>query len=194
MNVPTYILQRWPYGYVICGIGRPSLSLSALVEATKLVSRSPVSDKGICRHLRVTVKVPNAVATAMTVDDSVKWRAEIAKELTAVADPQARWWLGFDVGTSSAAMFAVLSTRHFVQDAKDFGRASTPLNAANFGKCSRLLAAMPEWRSRLGEVAAAYPAGAWPRIIARWAELEAATATPVQQTAILVECDKEARP
>jgi len=52
----------------------------------------------------------------------------------------------------------------------DYDCAGVPCDIADFGRCVRLLRAMPEFRSRLPEVAKKYPR--WLPFIERWDYLE----------------------
>lgn len=78
----------------------------------------------------------------------------------------AAWLDGPDTGTSSKTIFAVMTGRVL---SNDF-RPATPRDPADFGRCHRLLALFPEWRTRLGEVAAKHPE--WAPLVAVWPELE----------------------
>ena len=49
---------------------------------------------------------------------------------------------------------------------------SYPHDPADLGRCLRLLEAVPEWRSRLGEMAEC--STVWARLVARWEEMEVA--------------------
>ena len=48
---------------------------------------------------------------------------------------------------------------------------SPPADPDDFGRCYRLLALIPEWRPRLGEVSALFRK--WKPLVDHWAELEA---------------------
>lgn len=87
-----------------------------------------------------------------------------------IADRAVRWIVGGDSGVSSRAIWA-----HMVgqKPSENWGglAASAPADADDFGRCSRLLALMPAWRSRVGEMAAYGPE--WRALAAAWGELEA---------------------
>jgi hypothetical protein len=84
-------------------------------------------------------------------------------------DPLLAWFYGPDIGTSSLTIFHVLTGfKHLTNG--DF-RADVPLDPADFGRCLTLLSIVPEWRSRLAEVAARYPA--WLRVVEAWDKWEA---------------------
>lgn len=74
------------------------------------------------------------------------------------------WMMGRDTGTSSKAIMS-----------KMFGGAppwdTYPSDSADLGRCLRLLIAIPEWRSRIGEMSDV--GHVWTALIARWGDLEA---------------------
>lgn len=76
-----------------------------------------------------------------------------------------REWLdGYDTGISSKAICRTLLGLP-VED------PTPPRDPADFGRCYRLLKLFPDWRARLAEVAKAFPASAWPALVACWDEL-----------------------
>jgi hypothetical protein len=74
------------------------------------------------------------------------------------------WILSGDTGTSSKTIWAVM-----MQSKID--RPDIPYDPADFGRCYRLLAAIPAWRARLNEVSTRFKA--WKPFIERWDELTA---------------------
>jgi hypothetical protein len=73
-------------------------------------------------------------------------------------------WLGrHDTGTSSLTIFSVLAGRPDVLAGR---RGDIPYDPSDFGRCYRLLKIAPEWRARLGEVAAVYPK--WAPFVRAW--------------------------
>jgi uncharacterized C2H2 Zn-finger protein len=87
--------------------------------------------------------------------------------MTRTHDPEA-WLRGPDTGTSSITIWSVMMDRPSVIRAR--GGASIPWDPDDFGRCHRLMKLFPEWRTRLPEVALAYPE--WAGLVANWAELE----------------------
>ena len=72
------------------------------------------------------------------------------------------WIVSGDRGMSSETIWAVMmGTRP--------ERPSTPWDPDDFGRCHRLLMAIPEWRERLPEVAAVYPE--WTALVEHWDEM-----------------------
>ncbi len=79
----------------------------------------------------------------------------------------AAWLLSGDTGTSSETICAAMLGIEI-----DRGHRSlpdVPRDMGDFGRCHRLLAAFPEWRSRLSEVAIQH--AQWRRLVAAWDEL-----------------------
>jgi hypothetical protein len=84
-------------------------------------------------------------------------------------------WLreSFDCGISSKTMLRCLDRCAFLRAGLDFDldHAGVPQDPDDFGRCSRLLALIPEFRPRLAEVAVALPQ--WSALVEVWDELEA---------------------
>jgi len=76
------------------------------------------------------------------------------------------WFRGRDVGTSSYAIFFVMTGTM-----SPHGRYAAPLDPNDFGRCYRLLKLFPEWRPRLAEVARLFPK--WGPMVERWDEMTA---------------------
>ena len=180
---PLYSIERMPLGWLVCGqSGQSGIPISALNECLPAFPKDGVIDPGIVHHFRQTGK-DNARLCIVTKENGVLWRQEIEASL-ANCEPEKRWWFGTDVGRSSAAIFAVFcKSFSFRVEALDYGKGSTPQDAADFGRCRWLLDRFPEWRAKLSRVAEAYPDTAWPKIISHWPELE--STTPEQQNKIL---------
>ena len=177
-----YSIERWPHGWVICYNGiAPGIPISALSESLKLFPKASGIDTAIGHHLRA-IGFHTASMVIATNSESAKWRAEIEADIAGMP-PQERWWKGLNVGTSSAAMFAVFADPPWNFHAKEMGQESTPHDAGDFRRCVNLISEFPEWRQRLHLVAQQYPAGKWPAIIEKWDELE--TAAPEKQTEML---------
>lgn len=172
MTSPLYTIERWPHGWTISSVPEESgVPINALDECLKLFPKNSVVDTGIAGHLRRGRGMSVVFAIGL-VNDLSDWRREITASL-AGQPREIRWWRGLDVGTSSASIFGVFSNFNRIS-ARELGRGSVPLHADDFGRCKRLLDLFPEWRADLGRVAEAYPDTLWPRLIPRWAELEAA--------------------
>ena len=71
------------------------------------------------------------------------------------------WRQGRDTGASSIALWGVL-----MGTTSD---GSTPWDVDDFGRCERLLKAVPEWRARLPEMAARFPI--WTGLVREWPRL-----------------------
>lgn len=79
-----------------------------------------------------------------------------------MANPM-EWITGNDTGMSSETIWAVMM-------GVEPSHPSVPLDAADFGRCSRLLMQFPAWRKRLGELGEKYTE--WKPLVDNWAELE----------------------
>lgn len=184
MRQPRYIVERWPYGWLICSPDPAvrGIPMEAIAECTKLFTKKCVLDCGIAHHLEQTIR-PGVVVCVVTPADGSKWRAEIEASI-AHLPPEERWWKGLSVGSSSTALFAVMATHpHLKSAAKEKSKGSTPLDSDDFGRCLNLVNLFPGWIDRLPEVAAAYPDTKWPQIVQMWPELAKSTAP--EQTAAL---------
>lgn len=82
------------------------------------------------------------------------------------------WIVGSDSGLSSKAIWA-----HMMGTMPSRDGWSHPHDPADFGRCARLLNLMPEWRSRLAEMADRSPA--WRALVASWSEIEASMSEEV---------------
>lgn len=74
-----------------------------------------------------------------------------------------RWAVGGDTGTSSKAIFAVM-TGNPPKDGYCY-----PHDGDDLGRCLRLLTLIPEWRARLVEMRSVGPE--WSALVDRWDEL-----------------------
>lgn len=83
------------------------------------------------------------------------------------------WIVGGDTGTSSKTIWSVM-----MGVKPDY--ASVPLDPDDFGRCYRLLARVPMWRVRLGEVAAKY--AEWKPLVEAWDELTALYEEAIEST------------
>ncbi len=79
----------------------------------------------------------------------------------------AEWLANGDVGSSSKAMMLYLSSG--VVAGGSWG-PSTPSDCGDLLRCLRLLDKIPEWKSRVGDMANA--GGEWPTYVKHWAEME----------------------
>lgn len=174
---PLYTIERWPHGWLLCGKG--GIPATAVGESMKLFPNASVIDCGISHHFRACGNL-NVAMCIVTPAHAKLWRDEISASI-ANLPPEERWWKGLDVGASAAAIFAVFCHANFRFAAHELGQESVPRDAADFGRCKRLMAEFPEWRPQLARVATAYSTTKWRAIVAHWAELEKATDTEVNQ-------------
>jgi len=179
---PLYTIERWPHGWTLSG-ERHAIPITDLNEALPLFPKGAVMDGGIAHHLRLCghPKVCQAIATPKDAD---KWRKEIHDRLLLFL-PEERWWYGTDTGTSSAAIFSVFCKPQMSREARDYSRSNTPQDAADLGRCTKMLALFPQWEEHLHKVAETFPNTAWPEIIRQWEKLT--KASPEAQTKLLRE-------
>jgi len=181
---PRYTIERWPHGWTMSAVpGTPGIPLDALNECLGLFGKKADIDIGLTTAL-LRNGHPSVVFAIGTPAGLSAWRAEITASLAHLA-PEARWWRGVDTGKSSAAIFAAFAENpHLSDDACRHSQGATPADAADFGRCKRLLDLFPAWRARLPELAALYPGTAWPRLVPIWPQLEAAATSAEIQTLI----------
>lgn len=172
---PRYSVERWPHGWLICGApGTTGVPMEGLGEISRLFPKSAIMDSGIPHHFHA-IERPEVVFCVALPADAAKWRVEIDKEIASLP-PQARWWRGLDVGMSAAALFGVFCDPEFRHYACAMGNGSVPRDAADLGRCLRLLKLFPAWRQDMQRVAAAYPDTRWPELVEKWSLLESADA------------------
>lgn len=183
-----YEIERHAHGWLICAPpGQDGIPMGALGECLPMFDKNAVINSGIAHHFNTSGYNKTVVLAVAIPKESAAWEKEIADELKDF-DPEDRWWRGTDVGKSSATIFAELcNDGHLGREADEFAQGATPRDASDFGRCWRLLAAMPGWRERLEEVAEKHRDTAWPEIVVRWGELELANAE--EQSGILRECN-----
>jgi hypothetical protein len=126
------------------------------VERMAKAARFDQIDVGLGQALVATMVITNAKGSATL-------RAEV-ESANAGKSAEDAWICGCDTGISSRTIFAVM--RGTEPDSAD-----VPHDADDFGRCYRLLKAVPAWRPRLGEVAAKYPK--WAGLVEHWDELTA---------------------
>ena len=76
-----------------------------------------------------------------------------------------KWIRSGDTGTSSKTIWYVMMGLPWA----DSWGPSPPWDPDDFGRCYRLLVEFPQWRERLGEVAARYRS--WGPLVREWARL-----------------------
>ncbi len=76
------------------------------------------------------------------------------------------WLLSSDTGASSKSL-----ARHMLGTKHEGGYVSAPWDGDDLGRCLRLLAKIPEWEARIGEMAAL--SHMWAALVPHWAELKA---------------------
>lgn len=151
----TFTVEVYPHGIGIRG-PLPASMLEALSAMAKPYDYDLI-DTGVGGALGLTFFLTNKAGGAAM-------RAAIA-ERNAGKAPLEAWLAGADRGISSNTIVQALTGRVLLTD---FG-PDVPHDAGDFGRCRRLLEAVPEFRPRLAEVAALYPA--WGPFVEAWDEL-----------------------
>jgi hypothetical protein len=156
----AYSIEEHEHGVVLRG-EIPVGDFAALGKAWKkrrLVEIAP----GVASALGATMAVTTKGGTKA-------WENALSGKARAKAagDAELEWLLGPDTGTSSLTIFSVLSARHRHRArSRRFFVPSVPLDPDDFGRCHRLLEAIPEWQSRLDRVADRYPE--WRPMVREW--------------------------
>lgn len=78
-----------------------------------------------------------------------------------------KWILGHNVGTSSKTIWAVMMGA--VTGREPWHQYDVPHDPDDFNRCYRLLVFIPEWKSRLPEVASIFPK--WIGFVREWTKL-----------------------
>lgn len=81
------------------------------------------------------------------------------------------WLMSGNTGVSSLSIFYVMTGVITTPTACTDGNFDIPNDTADFGRCYRLLKAIPEWKEQLHKIAVMLPK--WTPLIKHWAELEA---------------------
>lgn len=169
-----YIVERWPYGWLICspapGQGVP---FSALAELMPVLGKNAIIDSAITHHF-IRYRSKHAVMCAGEEHNLKLWMQEIEQQISHLP-PETQWWVGLEVGLSSAAIFSVLASDESQKaEAQEYSNGCTPRDADDFSRCQKLLQTFPDWKGQLNKVAEAFPESAWPKIIAEWDTIGAA--------------------
>lgn len=107
-----------------------------------------------------------------SAEDAEAWADQLrsAAKTAYPNDRELEWIYGVDTGTSSLAIFSVLSSHGHLAQLKRDQLGDPPRDPSDFGRCHRLLEHIPEWRPRLAEVAERFPI--WRGLVENWSELE----------------------
>lgn len=108
----------------------------------------------------------DAIAVFTSLKGSQAMRAAIDEANKDLPQP-ARWFAGYDTGNSSLTIADCFC--NIPGGSMDLNK-SLPRDADDFGRCVRLLDAMPKWRARLSHVAKTSPE--WEPLINEWEQLE----------------------
>jgi hypothetical protein len=172
-EIDGYRIVRYPHGQAVFG-PVPAGDVEGLVAMFTAAGLN-IWDVAVASFLEATI-------CATTPEGSAAWRADIEEQARrdAGGDRELEWLLGWDKGFSSMSLLALLGeSDRATEDAArrlryaDGGQTwrQPPLDAEDFGRCSRLLDRFPPRRSRLWRVGQVNDA--WCRVVVIWFELEA---------------------
>ena len=99
----------------------------------------------------------------------IQRRAELKDKVsgTDVTSRALEWLFSEDTGVSSKTLAAVMLN----VPAAAIDYPGVPVDGDDLGRCFRLLEKIPEWKSRLDEVADAFPS--WEPLVESWSQLQA---------------------
>jgi len=172
-----YCIERWELGWVVCSpMGLHGVPMTAMQEVMGLLGKSAkgaILDPGIVHHLIVSFKSPKAIMAICSPKASQAWRESIKRE-NKIYSLERQWWLGCDVGTSSASIFRVLTNDTHLKTgiAVKFPKPDVPRDSDDLTRCINLVNTM-QWRDCLYRVEDAYPELPWGEIIIKWDDLVA---------------------
>ncbi len=165
---PEYIIERHKHGWLIrAADGMTGVPFNALSEATKLFPKKAVIHLGIAHHFGAVFAVGTKTGCAAWVEEIEAAIAGLPAEL--------RWFRGTDTGLSAMTIYAALARRDSGSTADALTQVRdgyVPADVSDFGRCKRLLQRFPEWRSKLGQVAEAFPKSKWRALVGHWDKLE----------------------
>lgn len=165
MKPPRYLIHVYDHGFALAAApGERGIPTDALTQALPLFPKDAVMDAGLAHALDVILVIGSPKKLDL-------WREEVQARLDATyTDPLDRWCHGLDTGASS---WAIVSAITFKRPRCREPRGDTPQDADDFGRCHRLLQAVPQLRTYLPTVATRWPDSPWPRLVAHWDELTA---------------------
>lgn len=166
METETRIIETHPFALVVKGDPLPIDEFGYFVERAEGLGFD-LLDAGAATALKALV-----VATSADRQPELRRHCEEQAAAEAGGDKLLNWLAGPDTGTSSRTIAAALATPHLRTHHRLHLRhgENPPWDPDDFGRCYRLLELFPEWRGRLGVVAAADPR--WQGLVDHWGELE----------------------
>lgn len=150
-----------------CRLITGALPLNAFSMLSKDLPKESVVDPHAARILGVSFAFGPAAALAQMIADPEvldQARKRVAAESDRLGlSPDAREWLATGrQGTSSMTIFSRMT-------GKTVGEEDHPHDTGDFGRCRRLLEAVPEFRARLHEMASV--SLVWAELVECWDEL-----------------------
>lgn len=140
------------------------LPVMKMAEVVKKAPKGAVLDPGIASALGASLAAGLPADVEALAEEIRRGLKEAPPHIPGLAPAVAAWLRGPDTGLSSMAMLSKL-TGVETRDKK-----AIPRDSSDFGRCLGLLAAAPEFRDRMNEVATISPE--WSAVVEHWAELE----------------------
>jgi hypothetical protein len=167
-----YSIEENAHGWLVTGDGWPLEALGRFPTGCRWCV-------GLAASLKRCLDVPVIAAIARDEEAALAWEAEHQAWLDSeIRCPHERWWKGMDAGLSSRAIFAAIwAERRDLHERSGLpafleSDGHVPLDAADLGRCVRMLDLFPSWREQLGLVSQRFPR--WSGYVGRWGEVEAA--------------------
>jgi len=129
-------------------------------------------DSAIPRQINAVIEAANLIVDAYARD-------------SVMASPNmgySAWLASDDTGMSSLFMASTLNGGTGAQ-------LAVPLDADDFGRCVRMLDAVPSFRERIGRLRSEGPV--WERLVDRWNEIEAAYRRSPQEADVMIKAIHE---
>lgn len=172
-----YTIEREKHGWIVTGHGGiPVLAMAEINTAFRALCppRGGLVAHGVSHHLRHNGLPDTVLVIVPDREAMVAWEAEIEATL-ARRPPAERWWLGTDVGLSSAWLFSRLAEPGSGPQryAADFaGRGAFPMDWDDFHRCVRMVDAIGAGhRLAALEVDPSVPRR-WRQLLAEWPTLK----------------------
>lgn len=126
------------------------------VKLIKVITETP--EKDYVLHYP-TPKAAGKTTAYRVAMEYIKQRGLKPMPTGSITERALRWSLSDDTGTSSQTLCAFMLGMNETNGARGWGASYPPSDAADRGRCIRLLKHIPEWIDRLPEIAEANPGG-----------------------------------
>lgn len=164
---PDWTVEVHEHGILVMAGPRGGVPVDALDKATKMARACGY--RKVDWHPGIASKY-GAVFALGSKASLARWDKVIEIQNVEIDDHLSRWLAGTDRGISSNTIVHAIDPRRGALGGPH-DCPGVPHDPGDFGRCYRLLEAVPWLRDQLFRVADTYPA--WRHLVARWAELEA---------------------